>query len=117
MLPVVEREPVHFPRVPAPSHQPRRLLRIGPVAPLAGVPLHPHHLPPGQRPRVAGVEPPLARQRLATRRAPPPVPRRPPGQLPQGVKEGSATFYDIHGRCNLWALASALALGRQSSRP
>src|SRR5215213_3365661 len=64
VLPVIDRTAVHLPRVPTAPHQPGRLLAIRALAPFTAVPLHPHPLPPPERPRPPRIAAPLARHRF-----------------------------------------------------
>src|SRR3982751_6801562 len=97
MLPVVDGAPLHLPRVPTPSHQPRRLFAVRPPTPLTPMPRHPHDLPPAQRPRGSRIAPPLTRQSVAAIWAAPPVPRRPPREHAQRLHKGPTALYDVHG--------------------
>src|SRR4051794_40899925 len=58
---------------------------------------HAHALPPGERPRVPRVAPPLTRQRVAAIRAAAPLPARPPRERAEPLHKGSTPVYDVHG--------------------
>ncbi len=77
VLPVIDRAALHFPRIPAAAHEPRRGFGIAALAAPAPMPLHRHRLPPGEGPRVPRVRAVLPGVRPPARRAAPPVPRRP----------------------------------------
>ena len=61
MLPVVDRAPLHLPRVPPAPHQQRRPLRVRPPTPVTPVPLHPHRLPARSRTTAAAGSSPTCR--------------------------------------------------------
>ena len=100
MLPVVDGTTMHFPRIPTPSLQPRRCLRITLLAGVTPMTLDLDDASSIQAPGPSCIETPFDCQHAPAVGTPFPIPRTLRGRVPQPLAKALRAFYNVHGLCN-----------------